>query len=164
MGKRGPSRTPHEILKVRGSWRGEYRGDEPKAEPATCSMRGPTWLQDEAKKAWKKVVKQMSLMGILTRADEHLIIRYCETWARWLKANQFIQDKGEGYPVMRDGKIVSIHKYPQTVVASQLLSELIKMEDRMGLSPGARASLSVEAKGGLANELPEKARFFGKAG
>ena len=160
MGGRGPSKTPKEILKLHGSWRANVRGDEPQAEKAPPTMRCPSWLQAEAKRAWKKIVKQMGIMGILTYADENLVSRYCETWARWRRANEFIIEKGEGYPVMRDGKIVSVHKFPQTVVASQLLSELIKMEDRMGLSPGARASLAIENTGRVKNESPEKAAFF----
>ncbi len=56
--------------------------------------------------------------------------------------------------------MASIHKYPHTVVASQLLSELTRMEDRLGLSPSARASLAVENKGKIEHEPEEKARFF----
>ena len=164
MGLRGPTRTSKDVLKMRGSWLADSRGDEPQAEKASPTMRCPSWLQAEAKRAWKKIVKQMGIMGILTYADENLVARYCETWARWRRANQFIIEKGEGYPVTRDGKIVSVHKFPQTVVASQLLSELTKMEDRMGLSPGSRASLAIENTGKLANESPEKAAFFDRAG
>ena len=46
------------------------------------------------------------------------------------------------------------------MVASQLLSELTGMEDRLGLSPSARASLAVENKGKIEHESEEKARFF----
>ena len=157
MGLRGPSKTPKHVLSVRGSWRADARGKEPQAEKAPSTMRCPSWLQDEAKRAWKKVVRQMGVMGVLTLADENLIARYCATWARWRRADAFVVEKGEGYEVTRDGKVVSVHKYPQTTVASQLLSELTKMEDRMGLSPAARASLAVET---VIHESPEIARLF----
>ncbi len=160
MGARGPSKTPQEILKLSGSWRGD-RGGEPKAEPATPkSLRCPSWLRPMAKTAWRKVVRQMSLMGILTMADENLVARYCQTWARWREADDFIAENGEGYEVLKDGKVVSVHKYPQTVVVSHLLPQLTSMEDRMGLSPGARANLAIENKGVLSNEPKSKARFF----
>ncbi len=93
-------------------------------------------------------------------ADENLVARYCQAWARWRAADEFIAAKGEGYPVYKDGKVASIHKYPHTVVASQLLFELTRMEDRLGLSPSARASLAVENKGKIEHEPEEKARFF----
>ncbi|MCH8854122.1 MAG: phage terminase small subunit P27 family [Planctomycetes bacterium] len=160
MGGRGPSRTPKDILKLRGSWRADVRGEEPKAEPATAkSFRCPRWLTPEGKRVFKIVIKQLGVMGILTFADELLVGRYCDVYARWRRSRDYVTENGEGYPVLRDGKVVSIHKYPQTVVASQLLSELTKMEDRMGLSPGARANLAIDTKG-LTNEPASKARFF----
>ncbi len=46
MGSRGPGKTPQEILKLSGSWRGD-RGGEPKAESATPkSLRCPGWLSE----------------------------------------------------------------------------------------------------------------------
>ncbi len=164
MGSRGPSKTPQDLLKLSGSWRGE-RGGEPKAEPAEPkSLRCPGWLPAEGKRVWRKVVKQMGIMGILTFADEILVAQYCATYARWRRAYDYVMLKGEGYPVLRDGKVVSVHKYPQTLVASQLLSDLVKMGDRMGLSPGARANLAIDNKGALANEPKSKSRFFPKTG
>lgn len=160
MGSRGPSKTPQDLLKLSGSWRGD-RGGEPKAEPATPkSLRCPSWLSPLGKRTWKKTVKQLGVMGILTFADEVFIAQYCAVYARWRRAYDYVMEKGEGYPVLRDGKVVSVHKYPQTVVASQLLSDLVKMQDRLGLSPGARANLAIENKGVLSNEPASKSRFF----
>ena len=105
----------------------------------------------------------IAYMGILTMADGNLVARYCQTWARWRAADEFIAAKGKGYPVHKNGKIISIHRYPHTVAASQLLSELTRMEDRLGLSPPALASPAVESKEKLENEPEEKARFFRQA-
>ncbi len=164
MGKGGPSKTPKEVLKMTGGWRGEYRGDEPKAESANSSMRCPARIKGEARRVWRRIVKQMAIMGILTYADENLLALYCRTWARWDRADTFVEENGEGWPVMKDGKVVSVHKYPQTVVATQLLASLVSMGDRLGLSPGARASLAIEGKGKVQGESPEKAAFFTRAG
>ncbi len=157
MGSRGPSKTSKSVLKLRGSPHGANR-HEPQAEKAPASLRCPSWLSPEGKLAWRKVVKQMAGMGILTLADVNIVARYCETWSRWRRAHAFIMEHGEGYKSERDGKLVVL-KYPQMNVASQLNSELTKMEDRLGLSPGSRANLAIDIKG-LTNESPSKARFF----
>lgn len=160
MAKPGPKRKPKEILKLSGTWRGKQRGDEPKAESAT-KLKCPAWLKPKGKTAWRKVVKQMAIMGILTMADENLIARYAQTWANWRDADAFIADKGVGYPIYKDGKVVSVHKYPHTAYANQLLSELTRMESLMGMSPSARASLAVDNKNNkVSNESKEKSRFF----
>ena len=158
MGSRGPSKTSKAVLKMRGSWLADSRGDEPQAE-APRSLRCPSWVSAEGKRAWKIVVKQMGAMRILTMADVNVVSRYCDVWARWRKAHDFVMEKGEGYPVMRKGEIVAMHKYPQTTVANQLLSELVRLEDRMGLSPASRTSLAVDSKAVL-HEPASKARFF----
>ena len=158
MGSRGPSKTSKSVLKLRGSPHGDKRGDEPQAETAPASLRCPTWLSPEGKRAWKRVVKQMSAMGILTLADVNIVARYCETWSRWRRAHAFVMEHGEGYESKRDGKTIVL-KFPQMNVASQLNSELTKLEDRLGLSPGSRANLAIDIKG-PAHESPSKSRFF----
>ncbi len=159
MGSRGPSKTPKAVLQLHGSWRADARGDEPQAQKVTA-LRCPGWLSAEGKRAWKQVTKQMNVMGILTLADVNVVSRYCDVWARWRKAHAFVMEKGEGYPLMHEGKVVGIRRYPQTVVASQLLSELVKLEDRLGLSPASRASLAIENKGTLSHEPDYKAKYF----
>ena len=60
MGSRGPSRTPSEILKLRGSWLPDSRGAEPKAETATAkSLRCPARLPPIGNFTWKKLLKQL---------------------------------------------------------------------------------------------------------
>ena len=54
MGKRGPPRTPTSVLKLRGSWRGNVRGDEP--EPKHDRPQFPEWLSAEERAAWDRVV------------------------------------------------------------------------------------------------------------
>ena len=160
MGKAGPSRTPKDILKMRGSWLANSRGNEPKSERAPKSPLCPRRLSAEAKKVWKEVVKQLGIMGILQIADMRMVARYCQQYVRWQRAYDFVMENGEGWPDMRDGKIVGVHKYPQTTVASQLSSDLHKFEDRLGLSPGARAGLAIENKGALSHEPEHKAKYF----
>ena len=113
-----------------------------------------------AKRTWRKVLKQMGVMGILTMADADLVAVYCDTMARWRDARKFIAKNGEGFPIHENGHIVAYRKYPRTVGATQLLSDLRGMWSLMGLSPSARASLAVENKGKIEHEPEEKARFF----
>ncbi len=105
--------------------------------------------------AFRECLKQLR-----QRADLRMVARYCDQYVRWQRAHDFVMEKGEGWPVMRDGKGVGVHKYPQTTVASQLSSDLHKFEDRLGLSPGARAGLAIENKGVLSHEPEHKAKYF----
>jgi len=64
MGHRGPPRTPTSVLKLRGSWRGNARGDEP--EPAHDRPDCPEWLSAEERTAWDRVVALLESMRVLT--------------------------------------------------------------------------------------------------
>ena len=67
-------------------------------------------------------------MGVLTRIDAVALGRYCQLLARWLKAEAFIQEHGEAYPVKdRDGKTVGVVEFPQTRNAARLAEALTRL-------------------------------------
>ena len=67
MGKRGPPPTPTNVLKRRGSWRGNRNPGEPRPEPGR--PRCPSWLGDYAKAAWRHLVPMLDRMAVLTKVD-----------------------------------------------------------------------------------------------
>lgn len=62
MGKRGPKRTPSEILARRNRPTQQDRGGEPL--PVALAPVRPDWLLPEAKKAWKYLAPKMERLGI----------------------------------------------------------------------------------------------------
>ncbi len=163
MGKHGPKKTPTEILKLSGTWRGKKRGAEPQPEKAEGKLRRPSWVRKDARAFWRRTVRQLGIMGVLTMADECLVARYANVFARWRAADAFVAEHGEADTVRRKGKMVCGRKFPQGVEASRLLSELLKMEQLMGLSPSARADLAIENKEPQ-NEPDDVREFFTGAG
>ena len=53
MGKRGPTRTPTSVLKLRGSWRAKTRGDEP--TPQEGVPESPDWLSEDEQSVWDRL-------------------------------------------------------------------------------------------------------------
>ena len=96
MGSRGPARTPTQILKLRGSWLANRREGEPKGDPAAPHC--PKWLRKEGKALWKEIVPQLAAMGVLARCDRNAIARYCQTFAKWREAEEFLKEHGAVYP------------------------------------------------------------------
>lgn len=143
MGLRGPPKTPTQILMLHNSWRAREReGREPTPEAARPEK--PNWLSERAGEAWDAIVAIVERMRILTVADGVALARYCTLWARWYEAEQFLQEHGPTYPIRDDsGKVKYIAQHPQVGIANQLSSQLGRLEDRFGLTPSARASLSI---------------------
>jgi len=160
MGKRGPAPTPTKILKMRGSWRADGRGEEP--EPSSEIIRCPAWLSHEAKGVWKQTTELLDEMGILSNTDTNALARYCHMFVRWKEAEKFIEEHGEVY-VVRDKleEIQSIRQYPQVVIAHKLALALLRLEQEFGLTPSARVGLTVTKAKEKENS---KERFFPNTG
>jgi len=120
----------------------------------------PTWLDEEAKAAWRQVVPMLEGMGVLTKADGNALARYCRIWSRWRKAEDFIDEHGLVYPLKDDdGNVKCVQQWPQVSIANKLAQQLTRLEGEFGLTPSARARLQLAPAG---TELPDhdKARFF----
>jgi P27 family predicted phage terminase small subunit len=126
---------------MRGSWRGNRNPREPTPPPGR--PRCPRWLAPEAKRAWKRLVPQLDAMGVLTRLDANALARYCQLWARWRTADEFVQTQGEVYLDKDDaGRVKGVRSYPQARIATQLAEQLLRIEQQFGMTPSARARLA----------------------
>ncbi len=156
MGRRGPAPTPTNILKLRGSTlvterrlRSEVKG--PIGHP-DC----PAWLDEDARAMWDKLIPQLSAMGILSRIDGNALARYCRFWSRWKKAEDFITERGEMYPIKDDqGNVKCFQQWPQ--VANVIDYDVIRrrineLNQRFGIreiaiDPWNATQLSVQLQG-----------------
>ena len=104
--------------------------------------RCPDWLDEEAKVVWARLVPLLQELYLLTRADANTLARYCQTYVRWKRAEQFIQQYGETYPVKSGNGIVKcFFNFPQVATAQKLSALLTKLERELGLTPAARAQM-----------------------
>ena len=157
MGERGPARTPTSVLKTRGSWRAKARKGEP--QPKKGRPRCPRWIKPEARRAWRELIPQLEMMKVLTKIDKNALVRYCQTLAMWREAHEFLQKHGTVYSE-RDsgGKVTGLREYPQVARVLRLSEALLRLEKQFGLTPAARASLSIDV--GPPKEDSPRSRFF----
>ena len=108
---------------------------EPK--PKSKAPKCPNWLEAEAKKEWRRMSKQLELMGLLTEVDMAAFAGYCQAYARWKEAEEFIS---------KHGTIVKTpsgywQQVPQVSIASNYLKIMGKFCEQFGLTPSARSRL-----------------------
>jgi len=157
MGKRGPKKTPTAILKLHGSRAVETRKGEP--QPPSGRPRCPAFIDSYAKSAWKQLIPQLEEMGVLTLVDRNALVRYCQSWSRWKRCAEFINDNGETYPLRdNDGNVKCLQQWPQVGIYNKLSDSLLRLEQQFGLTPSARADLKVQKAQASDNSA---ARFFG---
>ena len=142
MGRRGPKRTPSDVLRLRGSRQAERRVSEP--NPPAKIPKPPAWLEVDAKRCWKKILPRLLEMRVLRQIDENALARYCTTWVRWRKANEFLAKNGETYMLKdADGKPKCLQQFPQVAVANRLAQHLLRLEQEFGMTPASRPNLEV---------------------
>ncbi len=98
-------------------------------------------------------------MRVVTNADRELLERYCEKFVHWRQCVAFLRKNGDTYPIYqytRDGekRLSGFRNFPQVKTALAESEALLRMEDRLGLSPSARTRISVEPEAMLAPDDP----------
>ncbi len=159
MGRRGPPPTPTESLKLRGSTLVTKRRQRSETKGPSGIPTCPDWLDGDGKTMWKTLVPLLEGMAVLTRIDGNALARYCRLWSRWRKAESFIDQHGEMYPLKDDsGKVKYMQQWPQVAIANKLAQQLTRLEQEFGMTPSARSRIQIERRSGEKDH--GKARFF----
>lgn len=116
--------------------------DEPKPVPIAPDC--PDWISDDAKIEWERVAPQLEKLGLLTQIDMAALVGYCESWAQYKKAIEFIHKHGETYPIKDDnGKVKYIQQFPQVSIANKALGNIKSFCTEFGMTPSARSRMAV---------------------
>jgi len=142
----GPAPTPTAILKLRGN---PHVKRKRRGEPAatTGKPRDPEWFSAEAKSLFDRCVTIMSRMDMLGEIDEFSLVRFSNTYVRWCRVCQDIDEQGEEVGLVR--------------LEAGLSATLGKLEPQLGMTPSGRTRIRVESK---PKADKSKARFFGESG
>lgn len=136
MAERGRKPTPTAIKVLEGN-PGKRPLNANELKPKKKAPRCPSWLEEEAKKEWKRLAKQMEQLGILTEIDMAAFAGYCQAYARWKEAEEFIS---------KHGTIVKTpsgywQQVPQVSIAQTYLKIMNKFCEQFGLTPSSRSRI-----------------------
>ncbi len=137
MAVRGRKPKPTAIKELEGNpGKRPLNKNEPK--PDKKAPRCPAWLEDEAKKEWKRTGAMLEQLGLLTEMDMAAFAGYCQAYARWKEAEEFITQHGtmirtpNGY----------LQQVPQVSIAQTNLKIMLKFCEQFGLTPSARSRMT----------------------
>ena len=136
MAQRGRKPKPTALKELEGNpGKRQLNINEPK--PLAKAPSCPKWLDPEAKKEWKRLSKKMEQIGILTEIDMAAFAGYCQAYARWKAAEEFIS---------KHGAIVKTpsgywQQVPQVSIAQQYMKAMQKFAEQFGLTPAARSRI-----------------------
>lgn len=146
MGRRGPAPKPTRLRVLEGS-NGRNVGHRPlpvrEPQPAMRMPACPDWLPEEAKQTWREEAPRLYRSQLLTEIDGAALARYCLLDATLRKAQAVLDAKGftvttpSGYKQQR----------PEVAIVKSTLYLLRQYAAEFGMTPSARARISLPADG-----------------
>ena len=134
MATRGRKPTPTAIKELEGN-PGKRKLNDKEPKPVKKAPSCPKWLEAEAKKEWRRLSKKMEMMGVLTEVDMAAFAGYCQAYARWKEAEEFITQHG-------------------TSIAQTYLKVMNRFAEQFGLTPASRSRIIADTTGsGSEDEL-----------
>lgn len=136
MATRGRKPTPTAIKELEGN-PGKRPLNEKEPKPAKKAPSCPKWLEPEAKKEWRRLSKQLEQLGVLTELDMASFAAYCQAYARYKEAEEFIT---------QHGSIVKTpsgywQQVPQVAQAQTYSKIMLRLAEQFGLTPSARSRI-----------------------
>lgn len=151
MATRGRKPTPTAIKELEGN-PGKRPLNEKEPKPAKKAPSCPKWLEPEAKKEWRRLSKQLEQLGVLTELDMASFAAYCQAYARYKEAEEFIT---------QHGSIVKTpsgywQQVPQVAQAQTYSKIMLRLAEQFGLTPSARSRIIAgNGDNGAADEMEE---------
>lgn len=140
MAQRGRKPKPTAIKIIEGN-PGKRPLNKYEPKPEKKAPRCPSWLENDAKKEWRRMAKQMEHLGTLTEIDMAAFAGYCQAYARWKEAEEFIT---------KHGAIVKTpsgywQQVPQVSIAQTYLKIMNKFCEQFGLTPSSRSRIITDS-------------------
>ena len=110
---------------------------EPK--PSSQTPDCPEWLHPDAKMEWDRMSHELERMGLLTTVDRAAFAGYCQSYARWKEAEEFISKHGSIFKTPSG----YIQQVPQVSIAQQNLKQMRSFCSELGITPSARSRIQV---------------------
>lgn len=116
-------------------------------------LRIPEWLDDSARKVWRKTVKDMEEFGVLDKVDEDVLGIYCDAVSKVQEANRLIDE--HGYTETNKSGIQVPNAYVQ--MSQRYAGIALSYSNKLGLNAESRARLAKRVADG---EVDENAELF----
>ena len=142
MATRGRKPKPTALKLLEGN-PGKRPINEHEPVPPKGTVKCPTWLELEAKKEWKRLAPSLEAMGVLTQADLTAFAGYCQAYARWKEAEEFISQHGSIFQTPSG----YVQQVPQVSIAQQNLKIMQSFCSEFGLTPATRARIIANGGG-----------------
>ncbi len=120
-----------------GTRKDRISSDEPKIPAQLPSM--PSHLDSEARREWKRLVKVLCSIGLLTLVDRGILACYCTAWSRLISAEAELLKEG----AVLIGSNGGAYQNPWLAIANKATEQIAKYGSLLGFDPSSRSRVKV---------------------
>lgn len=149
MAQRGRKPKPTAVKVLEGN-PGKRQLNLCEPQPEKKLPECPDWLEDEAKAEWNRLCKNLFELGLLTDLDMAAFASYCQAYARWKEAEEFITQHGS----IVKTKTGYWQQVPQVSIAHSNQKIMMQAAAEFGLTPSSRSRIIAgDAKSAETDEM-----------
>jgi P27 family predicted phage terminase small subunit len=152
MGK-GRKPKPAELRVLQGNPGHRKIPDVPKSAPVDGKFPPPEWMDAEAKKEWRKIVKAYESVKMITETDLQLLTAWCTAVSQFISAHKELKKaERKKTKTLEDYKLIRLCQ----ISINEARAALLAISSRFGFSPVDRMKLA------LPPDKPDEEKDFEK--
>ncbi|MBA3325226.1 MAG: phage terminase small subunit P27 family [Rhodobacteraceae bacterium] len=147
--RRGQKPKPTAIRRANGN-PGKRAWNHAEPTPPDAQPRCPGHLSSTAQKEWRRLACSLHRMGVLTTIDRAALAAYCQSYGRWVEAEERLKET----PALYKTPSGYVQQSPWLGIANKQLELMGRFMVELGMTPAARTRVAVaEAPG---SNIPKK--------
>jgi P27 family predicted phage terminase small subunit len=135
---RGRKPLPTEVKRVRGN-PGKRPLNDREPQPRRVVPRCPDFLDEDAKREWRRVTRLLERNGIVTELDGPTLMAFCQAFSRWAVAERNLQKYGT--VILSPDKNFPIQS-PYLSIANMAMEQMVKIATEFGMTPSSRSRVT----------------------
>lgn len=135
-------RKPTALKRLQGNPGKRPLGREIDGAALTKVPSCPAWLEEDARKFFRTMGREVIGMGLLTQADVPALIALAVTWGRWVDAERKLAERGEVITTAAGEQRVN----PWLTVSNRALDKFCDLLTQFGGTPASRTKFVLEHK------------------
>lgn len=106
---------------------------------ASDNIKPPTWLDSLGKREFKKIVKEMEELDLLTNLDVHFLSLYCDAYSNYVAVAKELKETG----MFLDDDGVTVPNKEMIIRKKQFYEQMKSLGSEFGFSPSSRAKMAL---------------------
>jgi P27 family predicted phage terminase small subunit len=99
----------------------------------------PGHLSAAARDEWQRIAEPLHDMGVITQVDRAALAAYCQSWGRWVEAEEKLRDT----PLLLKAPSGYVQQSPWLSVANKQMEIMGRYMAELGITPASRSRVAV---------------------